>query len=84
MHSNKKMPNAIPYVTSYYKKNWGFCITENQKKIISDNYEKKDLFKIVINSVVKSLEEIKPCSINFVILSKTNFEFFIYLYNILM
>ena len=28
----KNKPNAIPYVTSYYKKRWGFCISYNQKK----------------------------------------------------
>jgi len=33
------MPNAIPYITSYYKKNWGFCISENEKcKLKDQNY----------------------------------------------
>ncbi len=27
---DKKNPNGVPYVTSYYKKNWGFCITYNE------------------------------------------------------
>jgi len=38
-------PDLIPYVTSYYKKNWGFCVTENFKKKIKD---KK--YKVVIDS----------------------------------
>lgn len=46
----KNQPNAIPYVTSYYKKNWGFCITFNQKNLISKNYSHKDNFKILIDS----------------------------------
>ena len=30
----KNQPEAIPYVTSYYKKNWGFSLSYNQKKKI--------------------------------------------------
>ena len=50
LHSLKSQPNAIPYVTSYYNKNWGFCITHNQKKSIIKNYKNSDKFKVVIKS----------------------------------
>lgn len=53
IHTLKKNKNAIPYVTSYYKKNWGFCITENQKKKIIKNYNQKDSFQVKINSSFK-------------------------------
>jgi len=32
LHSIEHMPDAIPYVTSYYKNDWGFCISDRQRK----------------------------------------------------
>ena len=35
----KDIPNAIPYVTSYYKKFWGFCLSyKDYKKLKPGNY----------------------------------------------
>ena len=45
IYSEQKRPSAIPYVTSYYKKNWGFCISEKQKQNL-----KKGKYKVYIDS----------------------------------
>lgn len=50
IYSLPRQPNAIPYVTSYYKKDWGFCISDIEKKNIINNYSANDLFKVVIKS----------------------------------
>jgi len=50
IHSIKKQPNAIPYITSYYKRRWGFCLSYNDEKKIIKNYKKNDKFKVVIKS----------------------------------
>lgn len=31
IHSIPETPDAIPYVTSYYKEDWGFCMPHNKK-----------------------------------------------------
>ena len=54
LHSIKKKPSAIPYITSYYKKYWGFCVSENYKKRFKKIYNNKDKFKVVIDSSFNS------------------------------
>ncbi len=49
LHYLPKLPNAIPYVTSYYKKYWGFCLKYNQYKKLN----KKAKFKVKIDSNFK-------------------------------
>ncbi len=46
--TEKKQPDSIPYVTSYYKRRWGFCMSEKEK-----NKLPKGKFKVFINSSFK-------------------------------
>ena len=48
IYTLKKQPSAIPYITSYYKKDWGFCMSYNAKKKLN-----KKFYKVFINSNLK-------------------------------
>ena len=48
LHTEPSQPDAVPYVTSYYKSYWGFCLTEKQKKKLPDGK-----YRVYINSTLK-------------------------------
>lgn len=45
LHTHPYLESAIPYITSYYSPRWGFCLSQNQKKLLGEGP-----FHVVIDS----------------------------------
>jgi aminopeptidase-like protein len=51
LYSLPEKPEAIPYVTSYYKRNWGFCLQDSLRKKLQKDLKKN--YRVVIQSTLK-------------------------------
>tara|TARA_B100000941_G_scaffold246629_1_gene191479 strand:+ start:142 stop:1449 length:1308 start_codon:yes stop_codon:yes gene_type:complete len=60
LYSIEEKPNTIPYVTSYYKKKFGFCLEHKKRKKLKDkNYQVVIDSKFINGNVINGIAKIK-------------------------
>jgi len=53
IYTEPSQPHVIPYITSYYKERFGFCMSEEQKDTLLRDYSEDAEFEICIDSELK-------------------------------
>lgn len=48
LHSFEENPHSVPYITSYFKETWGFCMSHSKRKTL-----KKGMYRVFIDSELK-------------------------------
>jgi aminopeptidase-like protein len=51
LHYLPHLPDAVPYCTSYYKEDWGFCISYND---LNDKFNDEKEYEVFIDSELKN------------------------------
>ncbi len=51
LHTVKDLPDAVPFRTSFYRRNWGFCISHNQLQEMAKNPDAE--YEVCIESELK-------------------------------
>jgi len=49
LHTVPEIPDAIPYITTYYRENWGFCISQKEYNTLSHEGQ----YKVFIDSTLE-------------------------------